>query len=467
MATASPTLTTVDELALSFRGELLQPESAGYDDARRVFNAMIDRRPALIARCSGVADVIAALDYARVADLPVAVRGGGHSVGGYGVCEGGLVVDMAPMKGIWIDPKRRVARAQAGLTWGELDRETQLFGLATTGGRVSTTGIGGLILGSGSGWLERKHGLSADNLVSADVVTADGRLLHAAEDENPELFWGLRGGGGNFGIVTSFELRLHRVGPLLLAGMLLHPAERARELVHFYRAFMELAPDEVLSALAFITAPAAPFVPQAMRGKPAVAVVLGWVGDPADGAVALEPMRDFGPPAVDLVQPMPYVALQSMLDDGAGEEGKRQYWKAENLDQLSDDAIDTIVDGALRPSSPLSQVLLIPLGGAYGRVPNDATALGDRDAPWQFHAFGIWHDEAESDRHVAWVRGLARALEPHTRSGIYLNYTSDEGDERVESAYGREKYRRLVALKDEYDPHNVFSLNQNIRPSGG
>jgi FAD/FMN-containing dehydrogenase len=466
MAIAAPALTSLDDLAASFGGTLVQPEDAGYDAARRVSNAMVDRRPALIARCTGVADVVAAVAYARDHELPVAVRGGGHSVGGYGVCDDGIVIAVAPMKGAWVDPQRRLVRAQAGLTWGELDRETQLFGLATTGGRVSSTGIGGLIVGSGSGWLERKHGLSADNLLSVDLVTAEGRVVHASEDENAELFWGIRGGGGNFGLVTSFELRLHPVGPRLLAGMLLHSVEHAKELVHFYRAYMEVASDEILSGMAFITAPPAPFVPEAMGGKPAVAVVVGWLGDPADGEAALEPLRDFGPPAVDLVQPMPYVALQQMLDGRSGF-GLHQYWEAENLDQLSDEAIDVLVEHATQASSPFTQVLLIPLGGAYGRVSNEATALGDRDAPWQFHALGMWQDPAESEQHVAWVRRLASALEPYSRAGIYLNYTSEEGEKRVESAYGAEKYRRLVALKDEHDPDNVFRFNQNIKPSAG
>jgi FAD/FMN-containing dehydrogenase len=466
MALATPALTTLEELAASFRGGLVGPGDDGYDGARRVFNAAVDRRPALVARCTGVADVVAALDYARTNDLPVAVRGGGHSVHGYGTCDGGVVVDTSPMKGLWVDTDRRVARAQAGLTWGELDRETQLFALATTGGRVSETGIAGLILGSGSGWLERKHGLSADNLLSADLVTADGDLLHASEEENPELFWGLRGGGGNFGVVTSFELQLHPVGPVILAGLLLHPVGQAREVLHFFRAYMEQAPDAVMGAAVFLTAPAAPFVPESLAGWPVVALTVGWIGDPEEGELVLEPLRDFGPPAADLVRRMPYVAVQQLFDAG-NPPGLRHHWQADNFRALTDEAIEILVDHASAATSPLSAVLLVPLGGAYARVGHDATPLGARDAPWQFQALAAWDDPAGAATHSAWARDLAAALRPYTRPGMFLNYTSEEGEARVASAFGRQKYRRLVALKERYDPDNVFRLNQNISPSGG
>jgi FAD/FMN-containing dehydrogenase len=464
MATIAPTA-ALEGLAAMFRGTLLTEDDPGYDEARRIYNGLIDRRPAVIARCSGVADVVAALGFAREHELPVAVRGGGHSVAGYGTCDDGLVIDLRPMKGIWVDHERRVARAQAGLDWGDFDRETQLHGLATTGGRVSTTGISGLILGSGSGWLERKHGLSADNLLSVEVVTADGRLVRASESENPDLFWGLRGGSGNFGIATSFELQLHPVGPLLLAGMVLHSFSKATDVLHHFREFMASAPDEVIAALAFLTAPPAPFVPDELQGRPAVGIITGWVGDPDEGAAALRPLREFAAPEVDLVQPMPYVALQSMLD-AAYPSGLLNYWKAENLKELSDDAIDVIVERAAKIGSPMTTFLVIPLGGALGRVPDDATALGDRDTPWQFHALSVWADSSETDTHVGWTRETAAALQPFTRPGVYLNYTSDEGEERVQSTYGA-KYARLVALKDAYDPDNVFRINQNIKPSSG
>ena len=463
MAAIAPPGPALDALTAGFRGTLHGPDDPAYNELRRVHNAMIDRRPALIARCSGTADVMAALAYARDHHLPVAVRSGGHSVSGYGMCDEGVCIDVSPMKGIWVDPQRRVVRAQAGLTWGEFDRETALYGLATTGGRVSSTGIGGLILGSGSGWLERKHGLSADNLLAADVVTADGRLVRASADENPELFWGLRGGGGNFGIVTSFELRLHPLPPLILGGMLLWPFGRAREVVQFYREFMESAPDEVISAMAFITAPPEPFVPEPARGQKVVGVILGWAGDPDEGAEVITPLREFGPPAADLVGPMPYVALQQLIDP-ANQPGFHHYWKAENFRVFDDEVIEVFIERAAQVPSPFTEFLLVPCGGAVGRVPNDATALGNRDAKWQFHALSVWPDPADSEANIAWSRGTAEALKPYVGGGIYLNYTSDSDEAAILASYGQ-KYDRLVALKDEFDPNNVFRMNQNIKPS--
>jgi FAD/FMN-containing dehydrogenase len=306
----------VQEFAANFRGEIIRPEDEGYDTARAVFNAMTDRRPALVARCTGVVDVVAAVNFARENELVVAVRGGGHSVPGYGSCDGGIVIDLSPMKGVWVDPEARTARAQAGLFWGELDRETQAFGLAVTGGRYSNTGIAGLTLGGGSGWLERKIGFTVDNLLSADVVTADGRLVRASEEENEDLFWGIRGGGGNFGIVTSFEYRLHPVGPILLGGMLLYPADQAREVLRFYRDFIEDAPDELCGGCSFVTAPPEPFVPEHLRGSQVLAVVVCYVGPIEEGEAAIRPLKEFGPLALDMVGPIPYTVLQSMTDAG-------------------------------------------------------------------------------------------------------------------------------------------------------
>ena len=454
---------SIEKLQAHFGGALVRPEDDVYDEFRGVFNAMIDRRPALIARCTGVADVIAAIRFARENELAIAVLGGGHSVIGYGVCDEGLVVDLRPMKGIWVDPNRQVARAQAGVTWGEFDRETQVHGLAVTGGRVSTTGIAGLALGSGSGWLERKFGLTPDNLLSAELVTADGKVVRASADENDDLFWGLRGGGGNFGVVTSFEFSLHLVGPLLLAGMVMHTAERAPELLRFYREFMEQAPDEVLGALAFITAPPAPFVPPDLQGQPAVAIIMAYAGGVEDGEHELQRLREFGPPEVELVAPMPYTGLQTLLNE-ANPSGLHNYWKAENFVELSDEAIDVMVARAAQVRSPHTEFLLIPCGGALARVEDDATALGGRDAMWQYHALSLWASPAESEQHIGWARETAEALRPFTKAGIYLNYTSDEGEDRVRSAYGP-KYDRLVALKNKYDPTNVFCNNQNIKPT--
>jgi FAD/FMN-containing dehydrogenase len=458
----------VEELAPRFRGTLLTPSDAGYDDARRVWNGMIDRSPAVVARCTGPADVIAAVGFARANGLELAVRGGSHSVCGHGTCDGGLVVDLSPMKGIRVDPGARTARAEAGLTWGDFDRETQAFGLAVTGGRFSTTGIAGLTLGSGSGWLERKCGLTADNLVSADVVTADGRLVRASAEENPDLFWGLRGGGGNFGIVTSFLYRLHEVGPIIYGGMLVSLPDRAEAILRWAREHLPSAPDDLGAAVAFVSAPPEPFVPPEMHFKPIVGTIVCWTGEHAEGERVLAPLREAAQPVMDMVQPMPYTALQSMLDAG-GPHGTRGYMKAEFLERLGDEAIGELVaHGAARPG-PMAQLLLEPMGGAIGRMGEDETALGRRDVPWCYHALSLWMDPdpATEQAHIAWARELSQGLSPHTTTGVYLNYTSDEGEDRVRSSYGAEKYDRLVALKDKYDPGNLFHLNQNIRPSAG
>lgn len=454
----------IQEFAAGFSGELIRRDDEGYDDARIVYNAMIDRHPALIARCTGVADVIAAVNFARENGLVVAVRGGGHSVPGYGVCEGGIVIDLTPMKGIWVDPDARTARAQAGVTWGEFDRETQVFGLATTGGRVTHTGIAGLTLGSGSGWLERKFGLTCDNLLSAEVVTASGEFLKASESENEDLFWGLRGGGGNFGIVTSFEYRLHPVGPIVLGGMLLHPFSRAKELLRFWRDYLEDAPDELGGAPAFFTAPPAPFVPEHMKGQLVAGLIIFYAGSPEDGEEVVRPLKEFGPPEVDLVEPMPYTVVQTLVDP-ANPPGRHNYWKAENMAELSDEAIDTMVIHAARMTSPFSVAMLEPKGGAISRVGEDETAMGGRDAAHTLYAFSMWEDPTESDTHIAWAREFMGAMEPFTIPGVSLNFSADQSENKVKAFFGPEKYERLVALKDKYDPVNLFRLNQNIKPS--
>lgn len=457
--------TAVQEFAAGFRGESIRPGDDGrYDAARAVFNAMIDRRPAVIARCTGVADVVAAVNFARENELVVAVRGGGHSVPGYGTCEGGIVIDLTPMKGIWVDPGARTARAQAGVTWGEFDRETQQFGLATTGGRVTHTGIAGLTLGSGSGWLERKLGLTCDNLLSAEVVTASGEFLKASESENEDLFWGLRGGGGNFGVVTSFEFRLHPVGPIVVGGMLLHPFERGGELLRFWRDYLEDAPDELAGAPAFLTAPPAPFVPEHLKGQLVAGLIVCYAGPPEKGEEVVRSLKEFGPPEVDLVQPMPYTVVQTLVDP-ANPPGRRNYWKAENIGELSDEAIDTLVDQASRMPPPFSVVLLEPKGRAISRVKEDEMAIGGRDAAHTVYAFAMWEDPAETDAHVAWARGFMEAMGPYTVPGVNLNFTMDQDESRVRSFFRRGKYERLTALKDKYDPTNLFRLNQNIKPT--
>jgi FAD/FMN-containing dehydrogenase len=450
-------------LKARFRGQLLTAGD-GYLRAKALFNGMYDqRRPAVIAQVTGAADILAALEFCRHAKLSLAVRGGGHSVAGHGSVDGGMVIDLTAMKGIRVDPTARRARAQGGVNWGEFDRETQAFGLATTGGRVTTTGLAGLTLGSGSGWLERLHGLTCDNLISADLITADGRLVTASEQQNPDLFWGLRGGGGNFGIVTEFEYRLHPVGPIVLGGLFLYPRDQGAKVLARYRDFMASAPREMGGGVALITAPPAPFVPPALQGKPAVGVVVAWFGDIERGQQLLAPLRAEIPPAVDMVQPMPYLVLQTLTDAGLPP-GHRNYWRSENLSVLSDQAIETLLARAAAVTSPITQIIILPLGGAVGDVAEDATALGGRSAGWQYHCYGVWAD-ADDARHIEWVRGTEQAMRPFASGGISINFVSEAGNDRVRAAFGDQKYRRLVALKNQYDPENLFRLNQNVVPS--
>ena len=404
--------------------------------------------------------------FGRENGLQIAVRGGGHSAQGYGSWDDALVIDTAPIKDIAIDTEARTVRAGAGLTWGEFDAATQEHGLAVTGGRFSTTGIAGLTLGSGSGWLERKCGLTADNLISADVVTADGELLTASKDENADLFWGLRGEGGNFGIVTSFTYGLHQVGPIVLGGMMACPPDRGPATLRFLREYMADAPDDLGLGAAFVSAPPEPFVPPEVQGAPMFGVIVCWTGDHEEGERVLAPIREVAQPMMDMVQPIPYVALQSMLD-GGGQHGTRAYMKAEFMPELSDEVIEKLAThGASRPG-PMVQLLLEPLGGAIARVPEDETALGRRDVPWCYHALSLWMDPSEEAEtaHFAWAKELASDLAPNTTTGVYLNFTSDVGDERVRDMFGPERYAKLVAIKDRYDPENVFRLNQNIKPS--
>jgi FAD/FMN-containing dehydrogenase len=451
----------VQEFQASLRGALVLPNDQGYEEARKVWNGMIDKQPAMIARCAGVADVVSAVNFARTHELPLAVRCGGHNVAGKATCDGGIVIDLSPMKGIRVDPKARTARAQGGVTWGEFDRETQLFGLATPGGVVSTTGIGGLTLGGGIGWLNGKFGLVCDNLLSADVVTADGQVVVASAKENEDLFWGLRGGGGNFGIVASFEYRVHPVGPVL-AGLVGHPAAKAREVLQFYREFIHEAPDELTAHAFLLTAPPLPFVPEPIQGTPIAAVGLCYAGDLEEGARAVRPLLEYGPPAFAVVEPMPYTALQTMFDAGAPS-GLLNYWKSGFLTELADDAINTLAARLPTIPSPLTQVLAEHVHGAAGRVGLQETAFAQRGADLNFGIFSIWENAAESERQIAWTRDFWGEMEPFTTGGVYVNYLGDEGDERVKAAYGP-NYDRLAALKEKYDPANLFSQNQNIAP---
>ena len=452
-------------LEVEFKGQLVRPEDASYDELRAVFNGMVDRRPALVARCTDVHDVAEAVRFARDSSLPLAVYGGGHGVTGNAVCDDGVVVDLRPMKGVHIDPEARTCRAEAGLTWGELDAATQEHGLAVTGGRVSTTGIAGLVLGSGSGWLERKCGFTVDNVISVEMVTADGQIVTASESENEELFWGTRGGGGNFGVVTSFELRLHAVGPTVLGGMLMYPAPMAAAVLRNFQDVMAGAPDEVGAGVALITAPPEEFVPEPVRGQPVVGVIVCYAGPVEDGEEAMRPLREFGPPAMDMVQPMPYLAVQRLIDPG-NQKGMRNYWTAEFLTGLPEAAIETICEYHLSSPSPMTQIVLMPGGGAVARVPDDRMAIGQRQAPFNLHILSMWPDAAEDDANIAWTKEFGAAMKPFTTGRVYLNFIGDEGEDRVKAAFGPETYARLQNLKERYDPGNLFRLNQNIRPLG-
>jgi FAD binding domain/Berberine and berberine like len=446
-----------------FTGTLIGPDDDGYDEARRVYNGMIDRYPALIARCESVADVSAAVVHARRYGMEIAVRGGSHSAPGFGTSDGGLVIDLGPLKGIHVDPARRIAWVQPGVVWGQFDAATQEHGLAVTGGRVSSTGVSGFTIGSGSGWLERKMGLAPDNLRAARVVTADGRVVKASETENPDLFWAIRGGGGNFGIVVEFEFALRPVGPIVLGGMLLWPRERAGEVMRTYRDLMAEAPDALCGGLALMTAPPAPMVPAELQGRPAVGVIVVYAGDPERGAEHIAPLRALAP-AVDSVQPMPYVAVQSMMDDDHPD-ALRNYYRSGFVDELTDAAIDTILAGAAGAPSTLSAILLQPLGGAFGRVGDMDTALGHRDAQWAFQVLAQWLEPERDTTNRNWVRALTDALSPWSRPAGFPNFISEAGDASVVVAYGAERYARLVEVKDRWDPENVFQLNHNIRPS--
>ena len=447
-----------------FSGRLFSPGDEGYDEARTVFNAMIDRRPRLIARCASAADVAAVITYVRASGLPMSVYGGGHGVTGAAVVEDGVVCDLRGLKGIHVDPVARTVRAEGGITWGEFDAATAPYDLAVTGGRVPSTGIAGLALGSGSGWLERKFGFTCDNLLAAELVTADGRQVVASETENPELFWGIRGGGGNFGVVTAFHLRVHPLPNPMLAGMLLYPPAMARGVVGHYRDFMATAPDEVGGGVAFITAPPADFVPEPVRGHPLVGVIITYAGPAEAGLDVVRPLREYGPPAVDLVAPMPYVAVQRMIEAG-NPSGMQNYWSADFLHDLPDQAIDVLVEHGTRPVSPLSQMLLMPGGGALSRVPEDATAFGLRQAPWNTHFLSMWPDPVDTEKNVAYTKAISSAMDPWKTGRTYLNFIGDEGNTRVRSAFGPQKYARLQELKRVWDPDNFFSHNQNITPA--
>jgi FAD/FMN-containing dehydrogenase len=448
---------TVQGFKTSVRGLLLRAGDVGYDEARTIWNGMIDRRPALIIRCAGVADVIHAINFARTHHLLLSVRGGGHNVAGNAVCDGGLMIDMSPMKSVRVDPATHTVRAEAGLTWGEFDRETQAFGLATTGGIISTTGIAGLTLGGGIGWLMGKYGLSCDNLRSVDMVTASGQCVTASATENPDLFWGVRGGGGNFGIVTSFEYQLHPVGQVL-AGMVLYPFEKAAAALKLFKELTSHAPDALTAQTALVTSAV---------GAPVVGIVLCYNGPLQEGEEVLRPLRAFGPPLEDHIGPMAYIQLQG-LADAMFPPGRRSYWKSNFLTDLTDEAIASMVDRFAKVPSAHTVVFMEHMGGAVGRVGEEVTAFNHRSARYNWGVVGSWTSPTDDEPNIQWVRELWKAMQPFSSGGVYVNYLgqeADEGPERVKAAYGSTKYERLVALKNTYDPTNMFRLNQNIKPT--
>ncbi len=448
---------SLQDFKAGLHGELISPSDESYNSARRVWNGMIDKHPALIVRCADVSDVINAVRFAGRQHLPVAVRGGGHSFAGSGTCDDGIVIDLSPMKRVQIDPIKRTAWVQAGATLGEFIRETQAFGLATPVGTASETGLAGLTLGGGLGWLMGKYGLTIDNLLAVDIVLADGRVLRANDTEHPDLFWGVRGGGGNFGIVTAFQFQLHPVGPLL-AGMVLHPLDRAREVLDFYRTFTRTAPDELTMGAGLATLP---------DGTSGAALVLCYCGPFEEGERLIEPVRTFGSPLIQAIRPMSYLELISMLD-AMVPRGRHYYSKARSLKQLDDEALKTIIDYGSACPAPLTQVILQHIHGAVSRVDPTQTAFALREEHYAFDILTAWDESkaSEADTYIRWARALWAAMEPFAADGTYINFlgSEEEGLAPVRDSYGA-NYERLAALKNTYDPTNFFHLNQNIKPT--
>lgn len=450
-------------LQLQLRGSLCLADEAGYDEARTVWNAMIDRRPAAVVRCHGASDVMRAVRLARDHGLLLAVRGGGHNISGNAVCEGGLLIDLSPMRSVRIDPKTRSARVEPGVTLGEFDKEAQAFALATPLGINSTTGVAGLTLGGGFGWLSRKFGFTVDNLTSADVVTADGTLLQANATDNPDLFWGIRGGGGNFGVVTSFEFKLHPIGPEVVSGLIVHPFARARELLAGYRQVAAQAPDELTIWVVLRKAPPLPFLPAETHGKEIVVFAVCYTGEPGKAQEALAPLRALGEPIADVIGPQPYAAWQTAFDPLLTP-GAYNYWKSHNFTALSDGLVDTLVDSIGTLPTAECEVFIAQLGGASGRIAADATAFPHRDANFVMNVHTRWREREDQEASIKWARGLFAATAVHATGGVYVNFMPEDETDRVAGAYGS-NYARLMALKAKYDPDNLFRLNQNIQPT--
>lgn len=457
-----------EELAMIFHGDLLGPDDPGYEEARVVQNGMIDRRPGLIVRCSGAADVVDAVDLASEHGLKTAVRGGGHSVAGHCTCDDGLMIDLSSMRGVWVDPDERRVRVQAGATWGDVDRETQKFGLAVPGGVISTTGVAGLTLGGGIGWLHRKHGLACDSLRSVELVTPDGELLRASEEENADLFWGVRGGGGNFGVVTSFEFEAHPLGPIVMCGAPIYPIEAAEEIFPKWRDWTETVPDEVTSRALFWSMPEDEHLPPEVWDRDVLILGALYAGPPGEGEEEVQPIREFGRPLADLSEKMPYRMFQSAFDPFFPKGELSSYWKSTYLGGLTDDALDLVRRLAQNRPNEDTLVHVPMMGGAAGRVGPEETAFGDRSAPYMLSVDGNWTDPAEAEMVIDWVReAIRRAEELDVGGGTYLNFSGDdpeESAEAVQAAYG-ENLERLRELKSVYDPENRFRLNNNIAPA--
>ena len=452
---------TIEQLRERARGPVITADEAGYDEARKVYNAMIDRRPLAVVRCANAGDVMATVDFARENGVGIAVRGGSHSVPGFGVCDDGVVADLSAMRGVRVDPTARRARAEGGATWGDFNAATYPFGLASTGGIISTTGVGGLTLGGGIGYLDRGLGLSCDNLISADVVTADGQLVIASETQNDDLFWALRGGGGNFGVVTSFEFRLSPVKDIF-GGPIFFELDRAGDILRFYREFILDAPEQLGGFPAFQIAPPLPFIPEDRHGEPFIAFVTCWAGPLEEGAKAIQPIRDVAPMVAEMVGPMPYPMLNSAFD-ALVPPGLQHYWKANFNTELTDEAIDAPLRYGPKVPAVNSTMHIYPINGACHRVAGDATAFAYRDATFATVIAGMWPDPADNEANIQWVKDYYAATAPHSEAGGYINFMAEDDQHRIEDNY-KGNYDRLVDVKRKYDPNNVFRVNQNIRP---
>jgi FAD/FMN-containing dehydrogenase len=453
----------IEDFRSRLRGPLLLPAEPGYDDARSVWNAMIDRRPALIVRCLGTSDIVASVEFAREHGLSLAIKGGGHNISGLAVCDDGLMLDMSLMRGVWVDTAKRSAVAQPGCLLGDVDRETQLHGLAAVLGFVSNTGVAGLTLGGGFGYLSRRFGWVCDNVVSMELVTADGELTSASERENEDLFWALRGGGGNFGVVTSFQYSLNKVGPEVIAGAIAWRAEHAHDVLEMYRNLVNGAPPELTCAAAMRPAPPAPWLPREMHGKPVVVLFVCYSGPIDKGEKVVGPVKAFGAPVGDIVQRRPYITQQSLVD-ATQPKGRRYYWKSEYLPRLEQDLLDKVIENAKRIVSPHSMIILFPIDGALNRLGQEHSAVGNRDAAFVINITGSWEKPEDDQANIEWARSSWRDMRSFSTGGTYVNFlTQEEGDDRIRAAYGN-NYARLAEVKRKWDPENLFRVNKNIAP---